>query len=456
MEKREHLGSRLGFILLSAGCAIGLGNVWKFPYMAGQYGGGLFVIIYLAMLVLFGIPVMTMEFTIGRAAQKSPIKSYQELEPKGSKWHIHGYVSLIALFLLMMYYTTVAGWLLQYFVKMIKGDFVGLDADGVAGAFGDVLANPTSMTIYMGIVVVLGFVVCGIGLKKGLENITKYMMLALLVLMIVLAVNSFTMDGAKEGLSFFLLPSVERFKEIGVAKVVLGALNQAFFTLSIGIGSMQIFGSYIDKERSLLGEAINVTVLDTFVAISAGLIMFPACFSFDVEVGAGPSLIFITLPNVFNNMAGGRLWGSLFFLFMCFAAFSTVFAVFEGIIACMSELFGWERKRTCIICGIMMFVLSLPCVFGFNIWSGFQPLGEGTGVLDLEDFFVSNLILPIGSIVYVLFCTLKNAWGWDKFIEEANAGKGLKFPKGIRVYVKYVVPIAIACILIFGLIDIFA
>lgn len=450
--QRERLGSRLGFILLSAGCAIGIGNVWKFPYMAGQYGGGAFVLIYIFFLLILGIPVMTMEFAMGRSSQKSPLKVCNELEPKGSKWHFYGYGAMIGSYILMMFYTTVAGWMLQYFVKMVKGDFSGLNADGVAARFGEMLANPVPMTIYMVIVVVLGFTVCSVGLQKGLERITKVMMLALLGIMIVLAINSIFMEGSGEGLAFYLLPDFNRMKEIGIVNVITGAMSQAFFTLSLGIGAMEIFGSYIGKERALMGEAVNVAILDTFVALSSGLIIFPACFAYGVQPDSGPSLIFITLPNIFNNIPGGRFWGSLFFVFMTFAAFSTVLAVFEALISCTMDLTGWTRKKASLINCAAMLVLSLPCIFGFNIWSAFAPLGEGSTVLDLEDFIVSNLLLPLGSLIVVLFCTIRYGWGWDKFIKEANEGKGLKVAEWMRGYMTFVLPVIVLVILILGLI----
>ena len=450
-RSREKLGSRMGFILLSAGCAIGLGNVWKFPYMTGQYGGGVFLILYFIMLIMFGIPVMTIEFAIGRASQKAPVHMYNDLEPKGSKWHIHGFVGAVGCMLLMMYYAVVAGWIIRYFVKFLAGDFNGATPDMIEGEFGAMLSSPAVNIGYLAIVVVISFIVCAIGLQSGLERVTKYMMAALLILMLVLAVNSFTMPGSREGLKFFLFPDINRTREIGFGKVLMGALNQAFFTLSIGIGCMAVFGSYIDKDRRLLGESVNVTILDTLVAITAGLIMFPACFSFGIDVNAGPSLLFITMPNVFANMALGRLWGTIFFLFMSFAALSTAFAVYEGIIANFIELTGFGRKKACIICGTAMFLLAIPCALGFNVWSGFMPLGEGTGVLDLEDFIVSNLLLPIGAIIYVLFCTVRYGWGWDNFIEEANSGKGLAMPKWLKNYMRFFVPVVLLIILIVGL-----
>lgn len=450
--ERERLGSRLGFILLSAGCAIGIGNVWKFPYMTGQYGGGAFVLIYLFFLAVLGIPVMTMEFAMGRASRKSPVRLYQQLEPTGSKWHIHGYVAMAGNYLLMMFYTTVAGWMLQYFVSTASGKFVGADTAQVADLFSGMLADPVSMTVYMGIVVLLGFGICSVGLKNGLERITKVMMLALLAIMAVLAVNSILMDGGSEGLKFYLLPDFERMREIGVGNVIVGAMNQAFFTLSLGIGAMAIFGSYIGKERALMGEAVNVAVLDTVVAIASGLIIFPACFAYGVQPDSGPQLIFITLPNIFNHIPLGRLWGSLFFLFMFFAALSTVLAVFENIISCNIDLFGWSRKKTCLINAIVMFVLSLPCVLGFNVLGGIQPLGSGSTLMDLEDFLVSNLLLPLGSLIFILFCVTRYGWGWKKFMAEANEGRGLKVANWMRGFMTFVLPIIVLAIFIIGIV----
>lgn len=453
--QREHLKSRLGFILLSAGCAIGIGNVWKFPYIAGQYGGGIFVLIYLFFLVVLGVPVLTMEFSLGRASQKSPARLYQELEPKGSKWHLHGYFAVAGNYILMMFYTTVAGWLLQYFVWSAQGVFDGMDASAVAVQFGDMLSNPVPMTIYMGIVVVIGFLVNSFGLQKGLERVTKPMMIALIVLMLVLAINSIMLPGGQAGLEFYLLPSLERIKSIGIVEVITGAMNQSFFTLSLGIGAMAIFGSYLKKDRTLLGEAVNVATLDTFVAFSAGLIIFPACSAYGVQVNSGPNLIFVTLPNVFNHLPMGRLWGSLFFLFMSFAALSTVFAVFENIISCTCDYFGWSRKQSCLINGILMFILSVPCVLGFNIWSGFAPFGGTSTIQDLEDFIVSNLLLPLGSLVYVLFCVTRYGWGWDHFVEEANTGTGMKIQPWMKGYMTYVLPLIVIVVFVANMINYF-
>ncbi len=453
--QRERLGSRLGFILLSAGCAIGIGNVWKFPYMAGQYGGGAFVLVYLFFLIVMGVPVLTMEFAMGRASQKSPVKLYQQLEPKGSKWHLHGYMAMIGNYLLMMFYTTVAGWMLQYFVDTASGKFVGADTAKVASLYTDMKADPVTMTIYMVIVVILGFLVCSIGLQKGLERITKVMMLALLAIMAVLAVNSIFMDGGSEGLKFYLLPDFTRMQEIGIGKVIVGAMNQAFFTLSLGIGSMAIFGSYIDKKRALMGEAVNVAVLDTSVALTSGLIIFPACFAYNVEVNSGPGLIFVTLPNIFNNIPLGRLWGSLFFVFMSFAALSTVLAVFENIISCTTDLLGFSRKKACFVNCILMIILSLPCVLGFNVLKGIKLLGPESDIMDFEDFLVSNIWLPVGALLFIIFCVTKYGWGWKNFVAEANEGKGFKVANWMRGYMTFVLPVMVLIIFIVGLIDVF-
>ena len=452
MEQREQLGSRLGFILLSAGCAIGIGNVWKFPYMVGQYGGGAFVLIYLFFLVILGIPVMTMEFAMGRAGQRSPARLYQQLEPKGSKWHLHGYVAMAGNYILMMFYTSVAGWMLDYFVRTAGGQFVGADTDGVAAQFSQMLGDPLRMTLFMGIIVVVGFLVCSFSLQKGLERITKWMMVALLVIMVVLAINSVCTAGGSQGLRVYLVPDLARMKKVGIGNVVAGAMNQAFFTLSLGIGAMAIFGSYIGKERALMGESARVAALDTLVALCSGLIIFPACFAYGVQPDSGPSLIFITLPNIFNHMPLGRVWGSLFFVFMSFAAFSTVLGVFENIVSCTMDLSGWSRKKACLFNGILMLLLSMPCVLGFNVLSKFQPLGPGTGVLDLEDFVVSNLLLPLGSLIFIFFCTSRYGWGWKNFTKEANTGKGLKVQRWMRGYMCYVLPVLVAVILVLGLI----
>ena len=451
--KREKLSSRLGFILLSAGCAIGIGNVWKFPFITGQYGGGAFVLIYIFFLVVLGLPVMTMEFAVGRASQKCPVRAYNVLEKPGQKWHLHGYVAMAGNYILMMLYTTVCGWMLYYFYQTVTGKFVGASTETVNTIFSDMLASPAAMGGLMMAVVIIGFFICSIGLQKGLERITKFMMIALLIVMVALAINSIFMDGGSEGLAFYLKPDFKRMTEIGIVDTVVAAMNQAFFTLSLGIGAMAIFGSYIGKERSLLGEAVNVAVLDTFVAITAGLIIFPACFAFDVAPDSGPSLIFITLPNVFNHIPLGRLWGSLFFVFMAFAAFSTVLAVFENILSCTMDLTGWSRRKASVINAIAIIILSWPCVLGYNLWSDFQPFGPGSAVLDLEDFVVSNVLLPLGSLVYLLFCVSRYGWGWKNYCQEANTGKGLKIQNWMRVYITYILPIMILCIFLIGIKD---
>lgn len=448
--EREKLGSRMGFILLSAGCAIGIGNVWRFPYITGQYGGGMFVLLYLFFLVAMGIPVMTMEFAVGRASRKSVIKSFTELEKPGQKWHLNGYLGMIGNYVLMMFYTSVAGWMLYYFYLMMTGAFAGKDTEEVAGVFQNMLENPAVLTICMVLIVAGGILICSMGLQAGVEKITKIMMVLLLFIIVVLAVRSVTLEGGMEGLKFYLVPDIGRMREAGILETVVAAMNQAFFTLSLGIGAMAIFGSYIDKKRTLLGESVNIAILDTFVAIVSGLIIFPSCFAFGINPDNGPSLIFITLPNVFNHMAAGRIWGALFFMFMTFAAFSTILAVFENIISCGMDLFSWSRKKSCLVNLFALIVLSVPCVLGYNLWSGFQPLGEGSAVLDLEDFIVSNCILPIGSLVYLLFCVTKGGWGFDRYLKEANTGEGLRMPGGIRVYVTYILPVLIILLLLQG------
>ena len=453
--ERENLKSRLGVILLSAGCAIGIGNVWRFPYIVGNYGGGIFVLFYLSFLALIGIPVLTIEFSIGRASQKSTAKAYQELEPRGTKWHLHSNFAIAGNYILLMFYTTVAGWMLYYFYKFAVGGFVGLDTANVKNTFNNLLASPATMTFWMLVVVVLGFGVCSLGLQKGVEKITKVMMTALLGLIIILAIHAVRLDGGIDGVKFYLLPNFEKIQEVGFFKLITTAMNQAFFTLSIGMGSMMIFGSYIDKSRTLLGESINIALLDTFVAIIAGLIIFPSCFAFNVEPDSGPSLIFITLPNVFTSMKGGRIWGSLFFLFMTFAAFSTVIALFENILTCCVEKFNITRKKAVLINIIIISVLSLPCVFGFNILSSLHPLGGESTILDFEDFLVSNLILPAGSLMYLFFCISKRGWGFDNYLKEANTGVGPKIPRWIKPYYKYVMPIIMLILLVQGIVNTF-
>ncbi len=449
--KRESFRSRLGFLLVSAGCAIGIGNVWRFPYIAGKNGGGYFVLFYLLCLLVMGVPVLTMELAVGRASRRSAVLSYKTLEKPGQKWHIHGWFCLLGCYLLMMYYTTVSGWMVSYFGKFLTGAFhSGMSTDEVASAFGAMLSSPGEMALWAEVVVVAGFLVCSFGLQKGLERVTKVMMLCLLALILVLAVHSLTLSGAAEGMKFYLVPSMDSIRENGFGSLVTDAMNQAFFTLSLGIAAMEIFGSYMSDAHTLPGEAVRICALDTFVALMAGTIIFPACFTFGVAPEEGPALIFQTLPPVFINMAGGRFWGALFFLFMIFASFSTVLAVFENILAICMDTFGISRRKAVLINGILIAALSLPCVFGYNIWSDFRPI-LGKDVLDSEDFLVSNLLLPIGSLVYLLFCVTKWGWGFDKYLAEANKGSGLRFARWLKPYFQWVLPILIVIILLQGL-----
>lgn len=440
--ERESFKSRTGFLLVSAGCAIGIGNVWRFPYVVGQNGGGLFVLFYLIFLVLMGIPVLTIELAVGRASGKSAVLSYKTLEKPKSKWHIHGWFCMLGCYMLMMYYTTVSGWMTSYFYKFATGEFkTGMDSKSVSNVFNNLTSSPIEMLIWIFIITALGFFVCSKGVQKGLEKVSKFMMVALLVLIVVLAIHSVTLSGAKEGLSFYLIPDLERVSKIGLGNVITSAMSQAFFTLSLGIAAMEIFGSYMKKDHTLTGEAVRICCLDTFVAIMAGLIIFPACFSYNVEAGQGPALIFDALPNVFVNMAGGRIWGTLFFLFMTFASFSTVIAVFENLVSFVSDTFHISRKKSSIINFIIVFITSLPCMFGFNLLSGVNVLGMG--ILDMEDFVVSNILLPLGSLVYLLFCVTKFGWGFDNYYNECNTGKGMKLPRIVKPYLQYVLPILI-------------
>ncbi len=450
MKERERFGSRLGFLLISAGCAIGLGNVWRFPYIVGQYGGGAFVLVYLFFLVVMGLPIMVMEFAVGRASQKSAAASFRVLEPKGTKWHIFSYFAIAGNYLLMMFYTTVGGWMVKYFVLMAGGQFSGLDAAQVEGQFNGMLSDPLPMVFWTFLVILVCFGVCAMGLRNGVERITKLMMSLLFVILIILCINSILLPGASEGLRFYLVPDMEKVTETGISEIIFAAMGQAFFTLSIGIGSMAIFGSYIGKDRSLTGEALSIGILDTTVALLSGLIIFPACSTYGVDVTSGPKLIFITLPNIFNNMPGGQVWGSLFFIFMSFAALSTIIAVFENILAFAMDLWGWGRKKAVAINLILVMVLSLPCILGFNLLSGFQPLGAGTTIQDLEDFIVSNNLLPLGSLVYLMFCMKRSGWGWENFIQEANQGRGLRFPRIARKYLTFILPVLILLIFIQG------
>lgn len=450
--KRESFKSRLGFLLVSAGCAIGIGNVWRFPYVTGQNGGGIFVLFYLIFLVIMGLPVLTMELAVGRASRKSAVLGYKALEKKGSKWHIHGWVAIFGCCMLMMYYTTVSGWMVTYFFKFLTGSFKsGMTTEDTAQAFSNLLGDPKQMAFWMILTVVIGFLVCSRGLQNGLEKISKFMMTALLLLIVVLAVHSLTLSNAAEGVKFYLVPNTEAVAAVGLKNVITAAMNQSFFTLSLGVAAMEIFGSYMGKDHTLAGEGVRICALDTFVAIMAGLIIFPACFSYNVEVNAGPSLIFITLPNVFINMSGGRIWGSLFFLFMTFASFSTVIAVFENIMSFCMDMFGWSRNKAALINCIVILIASLPCVLGYNVWSNLHLIG-GRDVLDSEDFIVSNLLLPIGSLIYLLFCVTKWGWGFEKYCEEANTGDGIKISKKLKPYFQFILPILIVFILIQGLI----
>lgn len=449
--KRESFKSRLGFLLVSAGCAIGIGNVWRFPYVVGENGGGIFVLFYLLFLVAMGLPVLTMELAVGRGSRKSAVLAYKELEKPKSKWHIHGWFAILGCYVLMMYYTTVSGWMVSYFYKFVTGEFkAGMDVDATGSVFSDLLADPKQMGFWMILTVIVGFIVCSRGLQNGLERISKIMMTALLVLIVVLAVHSITLSGAGEGLRFYLIPNLSTVEKVGIGNVISAAMNQAFFTLSLGVAAMEIFGSYMSKNHALAGEGVRICALDTFVAVMSGLIIFPACFSYGVEVTSGPKLIFVTLPNVFVNMAGGRIWGSLFFLFMTFASFSTVIAVFENIMSFAMDMFGWSRNKTAIINCIIILIASLPCVLGYNVWSNLHLIG-GRDVLDSEDFLVSNLLLPLGSLIYLLFCVTKWGWGFDNYIEEVNTGSGLKMSGKLKPYFRFVLPVLILIILIQGL-----
>ena len=448
---RESFKSRLGFLLVSAGCAIGIGNVWRFPYVAGQNGGGIFVLFYLLFLIIMGLPVLTMELAVGRASRKRAVQAYKVLEKPGSKWHIHGYFAILGCYLLMMYYTTVSGWMISYCFEFLTGTFQpGMASEEVSSVFGNMLASPLKMGFWMVLTVVVGFFVCSHGLQNGLEKVSKVMMCALLILIVILAIHSFTLSGAAEGLSFYLVPNLNTVRSVGLGSVIAAAMNQSFFTLSLGVAAMEIFGSYMSRDNTLAGEGIRICALDTFVAIMAGLIIFPACFSYGVEAGAGPQLFFITLPNVFINMAGGRIWGTLFFLFMTFASFSTVIAVFENIMSFAMDMFGVSRQKAAFINCILILFASLPCVLGYNVWSGLHLIG-GRDVLDSEDFLVSNLLLPIGSLIYLLFCVTRWGWGFDNYLKEANTGKGMKISKHLKLYFQFILPILILIILIQGL-----
>ena len=449
--QRERFKSRLGFLLLSAGCAIGLGNVWRFPYMVGQNGGAFFVLFYLLFLIIMGLPILSMELAVGRASRKSIIREFETLEKPGSKWHWYSPFGMLGNYMLMFFYTVVGGWLVNYFVQYLTGSLAGLDSEGVQAAYASMLSDPAEMISWMLVVVLIGFVICLGGLQKGVERISKWMMVALLALILVLAVRSLTLPGGGEGLAFYLMPNLENLKKVGLVNCLAGAMEQSFFTLSLGIGAIAIFGSYMNKDRTLLGESVGIAALDTFVAITAGLIIFPACFAYGVAPDSGPNLLFVTLPNVFINMAGGRLWGALFFLFMSFAALTTVVAVFENILACCMDKWGWTRKKAVLVNLVILALGSVPCALGFNVWSNFNPLGAGTVVMDLEDFIVSTILLPFGSLLYLLFCTRRSGWGFDAYLEEANTGKGLKMARALRFYLTWILPVMVAVLLVMGL-----
>ena len=449
--ERENFKSKLGFILVSAGCAIGIGNVWRFPFVTGQNGGGIFVLLYLLFLVIMGIPVLTMELAIGRASKKSAVLAYKKLEKPKSKWHIHGWFCILGCYLLMIYYTPVSGWMLSYFFKFATGTFEsGMTAEQVGNVFSNLMSNPVEMIIWMAVMAIAGFFVCSKGIQNGIEKVSKVMMILLLALIVILAINSLTLSGAAEGIKFYLVPDLEKVQSIGIGHIITSAMNQAFFTLSLGIASMEILGSYMTREKTLPSESIKICILDTFVAITAGLIIFPACFSYGVEPDQGPALIFVTLPNVFVNMAGGRIWGTLFFMFMTFACFSTVIAVFENLISFCIDMFNMSRTKSVIINAIIMLIGCLPCIFGFNLLSGFNILGKG--VLDIEDFAVSNILLPVGAFLYSLFCSTKFGWGFDGYLNECNQGEGIKFPRFFKPYIKYVLPVLVLIVFISGFI----
>ena len=456
MENREKFASRLGFILVSAGCAIGIGNVWKFPYMCGMYGGAAFIVMYLIFLAILGLPILVCEFSVGRGSGLGMGKAFDKLEPKGSKWHNLKWISVLGSFLLMMFYTMVGGWVIYYAYLEAAGKLSGLDADGVAGVFSNMLSQPQTMMLWTVIAIVISFAVCIMGLKNGVEKVTKVMMIFLIILMFALAVNSLFLKNASAGIKFYLVPDFTAVKKNGLGTTIFAAMSQAFFTLSLGIGAMEIFGSYLDKKKRITGEAINIICLDTLVALMAGFIIIPACFSFGVQPDSGPSLLFITLPNLFNNMKGGRLWGTLFFIFMSFAALSTIIAVFENIIAMFMDMLGCSRKKSVGINFVLITLLSMPAVLGFNLLSNVQPLGEGTGIMDMEDFLVSSNLLPLGSLVFLMFCVRKNGWGFENFIKEANEGEGVKYPKWLRAYMQYVLPIIVTVIYLKGYYDTFA
>ena len=455
MASREKFSSRLGFILVSAGCAIGIGNVWKFPYITGMYGGAAFILMYLAFLVVLGLPIMVCEFTVGRGSQMGMGRAFEKLEPKGTKWHHLKWISILGSFLLMMFYTMVGGWMLNYAYMEATGKLSGLSGDEVANAFSNMLSSPQTMALWAVVAIVISFGACAFGVQKGVEKVTKVMMLLLLVLMMALAVNSVFLPNASEGIKFYLVPNFKSIAKVGIGNAVFAAMRQAFFTLSLGIGAMEIFGSYLDRKKRITGEAVNIVLLDTLVALMAGFIIIPACFSFGVQPDSGPSLLFITLPNLFNSMKGGRIWGTLFYIFMSFAALSTIIAVFENIVAIFMDMSGWSRKKSVGVNFVLITVLSMPAILGFNLLSNIQPLGDGSTIMDVEDFLVSYNLLPLGSLVFVMFCVRKNGWGFENFLKEANEGKGIKFPQWIRLYMQYILPIIVTIIYLKGYYDTF-
>lgn len=456
MKERESFKSRLGFILVSAGCAIGLGNVWKFPYICGENGGAAFILIYLLFLAILGWPILMAEFAVGRGSNTSIALSFEKLQQEKSHWNKFKWFGVAGNYLLMMFYTMVGGWMIYYAVRFATGALEGLNTEQIGTAFEDMLASPETLIIWTLVAIVISFGICALGLENGVEKITKVMMILLIVLMIALAIRSVTLKNASEGLKFYLVPDFERAAQKGWGNVIFAAMTHAFFTLSVGMGSMSIFGSYLKKSHKITSESLSVVILDTTIAIMAGIIIIPSCFAYGIQPDAGPSLLFITLPNVFNHMAGGRIWGTLFFIFMIFAAMSTIIAVFENIIAMTMEIWNLTRKRAVLINMAMIILLSMPAIFGFNLLSGIQPMGAGSTIMDLEDFLVSYNILPLGGLVFVLFCTKKNGWGYGNFEKEVNTGTGFKLPKIVKPLMKYVIPVIIVLVYLKGYYDMFS
>lgn len=455
MKGREKFGSRLGFILVSAGCAVGLGNVWKFPYICGQYGGAVFILIYLLFLLMLGLPILICEFSVGRGSGKGISNAFNDLQPEGQKWQSFKWAGMAGNYLLMMFYSMVGGWMLYYAYKTATGQLTGLNVDQITGVFDTMKESVPTLFFWTVVAVVLAFGICSLGMKNGVEKITKIMMSLLIVLMVVLAGHSLVLKGAEEGLRFYLVPDFSLVKENGIGNMVFAAMSHAFFTLSVGMGSMEIFGSYLEKKNTIASEAVNVVLVDTFVAITAGLIIIPACFAFGIKPDAGPSLLFLTLPSVFSNMPGGRIWGTCFFVFMSFAALSTIIAVYENILSFYMDGLQWKRRKAIKLNIVLIIVLSLPAILGYNVLSHIQPLGAGSNIMDLEDFLVSYNILPLGSMIFVLFCTRKNGWGWDRFLQEANTGKGICVKQGLRFYMSVILPLIIAIVYLKGYYDFF-